>query len=82
MVKNIKEIALEVERVAKERGFTSIEPNAELIKVSYNNEKTSHLDFVLRKGNHFAGRAHVLVKNQDVKTQTVEQVSGIEIEEI
>lgn len=77
MIKNIKDITKEVEVLAKEKGYTSIEPSVDLVKVRVNNSSTHSLDFTLRKGNDFAGRASVIVKNAKVEDQTVEQLSNI-----
>lgn len=80
MIKNIKDIAKEVEVLAKEKGFTSIEPSVDLIKVQANNNSVHSLDFTLRKGNDFAGRASVIVKNAKVADQTVEQLDDIKFQ--
>jgi len=80
MIKNIKDIAMEVEALAKEKGYTAIEPGVDLIKVQANDNTIHSLDFTLRKGNNFAGRASVTVKNAKVEDQTVEQIGDIKLQ--
>lgn len=80
MIKNIKALATEVEVLAKKRGFTSVEPSVDLVEVKHNNSSIHSLDFTLRKGNHFAGRASVTVKNANIADQTVEQLGDIKFE--
>lgn len=75
---HIQDLALAVETLAKEKGFTSIEPSPQIISVNANDTGVSAIDFVLRKENNFAGRATVLVTNRNIETQTVEQLSEIE----
>lgn len=80
MIKNIKDIAKEVEKLAKEKGYTAIEPSSDMIKVQVNDSSIHSLDFTLRKGNGFAGRASVVVKNANVANQTVEQLGDIKFQ--